>query len=164
MIKSRSMKRIGTLAGILSAAILLTVTQASAVTAETERATDANGPVGVDSWDCASSGESASCGESASVGWNAAVCYSGVGDWFHLYDGKSDGSSAVVDWVIRDAQDRTVRYGAVFDADGAGAVRYKNKDFPDGSNDTIRFRACLGRWSTKLITAGTCSAWVTRQN
>ncbi|MFF1296955.1 MULTISPECIES: hypothetical protein [unclassified Streptomyces] len=157
MIKSRSIKRIGTLAGTLSAAILLTVTQASAVTAETERATAVNGPASVDSWECASSGES------ASVGWNATVCYSQLGDWFYLHDGKADGSSAVVDWSIRDAQGRTVRYGAVFNADGAGAVRYKNKDFPDGSNDTIRFRACLGHWSTKLITAGTCSAWVTRQ-
>lgn len=156
MIKTRPLKRIGTLAGTLSAAVLLGITQASAVSAETERATDVNGPSSVDSWECASSGVS------ASDGWYATTCYSALGDWFYLYDGRSDGYSAVIDWEIRDAQNRVVRYGATFNADGAGAVRYKNKDFPDGVNDSIRFRACLGHWSTKTITGGTCSAWMSR--
>ncbi|WP_327124758.1 hypothetical protein [Streptomyces sp. NBC_01727] len=154
---SRPLKRIGTVAGTLSAAILLTITQASAVSAETERATALDGPASVDSWECTSSGES------ASTGWDATGCYSDLGDWFYIYDGTSDGYSAVVDWEIRDGSNNVVRYGAIFNADGAGAVRYKNKDFPDGVNDTIRFHTCLGHWSTKLITAGTCSAWMTRE-
>ncbi|KQZ19767.1 MULTISPECIES: hypothetical protein [Streptomyces] len=153
MIKNRSLRRIGTLAGTLSAAVLLTVTQASAASAETERATATTGPSSVDSWECAGIG-----GNDRS----ATVCYSALGDWFYLYDGKSDGYSAVVDWEIRDGQNRVVRYGATFNADGVGAVRYKNKDFPDGSNDSIRFRACLGNWGPKTIKAGSCSGWMTR--
>ncbi|MEH0585903.1 hypothetical protein QA942_18090 [Streptomyces sp. B21-106] len=72
------------------------------------------------------------------------------GDWFSVYDGKADGSSAVVDWEVGN------RFGSIFNADGASTDRYKNKDFTESV--TIRFRVCLGHWNTKLITAGTCSA------
>ncbi|WP_369230357.1 hypothetical protein AB5J56_04775 [Streptomyces sp. R21] len=153
MIKSHSLKRIGVVAGTLSAAVLLTITQASAVSAETERATAATGPDTVDSWECAHTGPSDD--------HTGTTCYSDLGDWLEITDGAADGSSAVMDWEIRDAQNRVVRFGATFNADGSGAVRYKNKDFPE-ANTTIRFRARLGHWSTKSITAGTCSAWMTR--
>jgi hypothetical protein len=143
----------GAVAGTLSAAILLTITQASAVSAEVERATNVDGPASVDSWECAHIG--------ASDSHTVTTCYSDLGDWLEITDQKADGSSAVMDWEIRDAQNRVVRYGSTFNADGVGAVRYKNKDFPE-SNTTIRFRACLGHWSTKTITAGTCSAWMSR--
>ncbi|MEU9364968.1 hypothetical protein AB0D78_14320 [Streptomyces avermitilis] len=152
MIKRRSLERIGAVAGTLSAAILLTITQASAISPENERATAVDGP---------SSAECAESGESASTGWDAIVCYTAEGDWLEIDDRNSDGSSAVMDWEIRDYENKVVRYGATFNADGGNTVRYKNKDFPDG-NTTIRFRACLGHWSTKLITAGTCSAWMSR--
>ncbi|MFJ3667463.1 hypothetical protein ACIPSE_13510 [Streptomyces sp. NPDC090106] len=152
VIKGRSHKRIGAIAGTLSAAILLTITQASAVSAETERATAVDGPT---------SPECAESGESASVGWDAIVCYTASGDWLEIEDRKSDGYSAVMDWEIRNSSNSVVRYGSTFNADGAYTTRWKNKDFPD-SNTTIRFRACLGPWSTKLITAGTCSAWMSR--
>ncbi|MFI0966057.1 hypothetical protein ACH4S8_32395 [Streptomyces sp. NPDC021080] len=152
MIKRRSLKRIGAVAGTLSAAVLLTITQASAVSAETERATAVDGP---------SSPECARSGESASVGWDAIVCYTAEGDWLEIDDRNSDGFSAVMDWEIRNSSNSVVRYGSTFNADGADTARWKNKDFPD-SNTTIRFRACLGHWSTKLITAGTCSAWISR--
>lgn len=145
------LRRVGVLAGGLSAAILFTVTPAFAASAETERATDTKGPASVDSWEC------------ARVGANgpSIACYSALGDWIEVTDTGSDGSSAVMDWEVRNYDNQVVRYGAVFNADGAGTVRYKNKDFPE-PNYTIRFRACLGHWSTKLITAGTCSGWVTR--
>ncbi|MFJ8841396.1 hypothetical protein ACIRFF_00660 [Streptomyces cyaneofuscatus] len=152
MITNRSLRRIGTIAGTLSAAILLTTTQALAVSAETERATATKGPAKVDSWECAGIGGS---------NRSATVCFSALGHWFYLYDGKSDGYSAVMDWENRDAQNRVVRYGATFNADGSGAVRYKNKSFPS-PNGSIRFRACLGNWGPKLIKAGSCSGWVTR--
>ncbi|MEJ8645363.1 hypothetical protein WKI68_37415 [Streptomyces sp. MS1.HAVA.3] len=65
-----------------------------------------------------------------------------------------------MDWEIRNSSNSILRYGATFNADGAWTGRYKNKDFPE-MNTTIRFRACLGHWSTKTITGGTCTAWVT---
>lgn len=151
VIKSRPLQRIGILAGTLSAAVLLSITQAYAVSAETERATDVNGPASVDSWECARIGANGP----------AITCYSALGDWIQVTDAESDGSSAVMDWEIRNAENQVVRFGAVFNADGVGAVRYKNKDFPE-ANTTIRFRACLGHWSTKTITAGTCSSWMSR--
>lgn len=150
MIKSSPLKRIGTVAGTFSAAILLTITQASAVSAEVERAYDVNGPASWDQWSCAGNGDGP-----------AMACYSAEGDWLDIVDGKADGSSAVMDWEIRNSSNSIVRYGATFNADGAYTSRYKNKDFPD-SNTTIRFRVCLGHWSTKMITAGTCSAWMSR--
>ncbi|MEU9235126.1 hypothetical protein [Streptomyces subrutilus] len=149
MIKSSPLKRIGTVAGAFSAAVLLTITQASAATAEVERAYDVNGPADWNQWLCAGSG----------VG-PVRACFTWDGDWIQIRDGKSDGSSAVMDWEVRDSSNNSIlRYGAIFNADGAFTTRYKNKDFPE-TNTTLRFRACLGHWSTKLITAGTCSAWV----
>ncbi|MFD7864566.1 hypothetical protein [Streptomyces sp. NPDC059783] len=139
MSAARSLTRIGAIAGTLSAALMLAVTQASAATAETERATATTYSSGV-SWD--------KCVATSS---NQA-CFSPTGDWFSVYDGNSDGSSAVVDWEAGS------RYGAIFNADGYGANRFKNKDFTEGV--TVRFRVCKGHWSTKLITAGTCSGWV----
>ncbi|MFJ3308582.1 hypothetical protein ACIPSA_37180 [Streptomyces sp. NPDC086549] len=152
MIKRRSLERIGTVAGALSAAVLLAVTQASAVTAEVERATALTGPSTTDGWLCTSVGPS--------TAHTAQACYSSLGDWLNIYDGKADGYSAVMDWEIRDPNNKVYRYGATFNADGDGADRYKNKDFPE-TNYSIRFRTCLGHWSTKLIEAGTCSAWLT---
>ncbi|MFJ9138133.1 hypothetical protein ACIRRT_34230 [Streptomyces sp. NPDC102256] len=149
MTSNRSFARIGTVAGSLTAAILLTITQSSAVSAENERATDPDGPDKVNSWVCTGTDTT---GDAA-----ADVCYSDLGDWIQVYDGAADGSSAVMDWEVRDGGNNVVRFGATFNADGEAAERYKNKDFPE--SDQLRFRACLGHWSTKLITAGTCGPW-----
>lgn len=138
MSAARSLTRIGAIAGTLSAALMLAVTQASAATAETERAT-ATSVSGSVSWDkCVASSVN-------------RACFSPAGDWFMVYDGDADGSSAVIDWEAGS------RYGAIFNADSYGAYRYKNKNFTEGV--TVRFRVCNGHWSTKLITAGTCSGW-----
>lgn len=143
MIKNRRLKRISTVAGTLSATLLLTVTQASAA-AEVERAT---------ATDSSNEVEWVKCAVIKEDGGNVyRACFSPPGDWFSVYDGKPDGSSAVVDWEVGS------RWGAIFNADGAGTDRYKNKDFTESA--TLRFRVCLGHWSTKKITAGTCSAWV----
>lgn len=143
MIKNRQLKRIGTIAGTVSAALLLTVTQANAA-AEVERATATTSPNETEWVKCAT------LKEDGSIKYRA--CFSPPGDWFELYDGKSDGSSAVIDWEVGS------RWGSIFNADGVGADRYKNKDFTESA--TVRFRVCLGHWSTKTITAGTCSGWV----
>ncbi|MFJ6700662.1 hypothetical protein ACIQM4_32085 [Streptomyces sp. NPDC091272] len=142
MITNRRLKRISAVAGTVSAALLLTVTQANAAGREVDRATTTS-----------HDGEWVKCvnkKENGSIVYQA--CFDPTGDWFAVYDGKSDGSSAVVDWEAGS------RWGAIFNADGASDYRYKNKDFPESS--TIRFRVCLGHWDTKLITAGTCSGWV----
>ncbi|WP_413752607.1 hypothetical protein NRF20_13030 [Streptomyces sp. R-74717] len=144
MIKTRSLKRIGTLAGTLSAVILLTITQASAASAETERATATTYSDEAQWVKCANTYDN------GNIVYQA--CFSPGGDWFLIYDGVSDGSSAVVDWEVGD------RYGAIFNADGKSTYRYKNKNFTESA--TIRFRVCKGHWDTKLITAGTCSGWV----
>ncbi|MEU4491854.1 hypothetical protein AB0H94_44470 [Streptomyces purpurascens] len=149
MIKKSSLRRIGTLTGILSAAFLLSITQASAVSREAERATDRVGPGNELDNVCNRKGANG-----ASI-----VCYFGQGDWIKIEDEGSDGYSAVMDWEIRDRENRTVRYGSTFNADGYATARYKNKNFPDSSH-SIRFRACLGHWSTRLIAAGTCSSWI----
>ncbi|WP_432104462.1 hypothetical protein [Streptomyces sp. bgisy091] len=81
------------------------------------------------------------------------ACYSPDGDWFQVWDGDSDGSSAVVQWELVDGD----RFGAIYNADGNQTYRYKNKNLPEG--DEVRFRVCEGHWSTKLITAGTCSMY-----
>ncbi|MES5824768.1 hypothetical protein [Streptomyces sp. RG80] len=143
MIDNRSLKRISTVAGTLSAALLLTVTQANAA-AEVERATATESGNDV-FW--------AKCVNKYYDGANRyQACFSPAGDWFSVSDFDSDGSSAVVDWEVGN------RSGSIFNADGFGAVRYKNKDFPEDA--TIRFRICLGHWSTKTITGGSCSGWV----
>ncbi|MFI0967898.1 hypothetical protein ACH4S8_42070 [Streptomyces sp. NPDC021080] len=80
------------------------------------------------------------------------ACFSPAGDWFSVADESLDGSSAVVDWEVGN------RLGSIFNADGFSTERYKNKNFPEES--TIRFRVCKGHWDTKLITAGTCSGWL----
>ncbi|MFF0744988.1 hypothetical protein ACFYVL_31760 [Streptomyces sp. NPDC004111] len=134
--------RITAVLGGIAAATLLTVTQASAAGAETERATETNRP---------------------NVQWTKCIathgdndeyqaCFAPEGDWFMISDGVSDGSSGVVDWQVGS------RYGAIFNADGASSQRYKNKNFPESA--TVKFRVCKGHWSTKKITAGTCSGWV----
>ncbi|MFB8353020.1 hypothetical protein [Streptomyces niveus] len=146
MLKNHGLKRIGTVVGTLSAAFLLTVTQANAAGAEIERATATTYSDGVEWVKCANRWDN----EYGMIVYQA--CFGPTGDWFNIYDQVPDGSSAVVDWEVGD------RYGAIFNADGAGTRRYKNKDFPEG--ETIRFRICLGHWDTKLITAGTCSGWV----
>ncbi|WP_030675308.1 hypothetical protein [Streptomyces cellulosae] len=143
MINNRRLKRISTVAGTLSAALLLTVTQANAA-AEVERATATDFSNEVEWVKCATKQENG--------GIVYRACFSPPGDWFSVYDGKSDGSSAVVDWEVGN------RWGSIFNADGASTDRYKNKDFTESA--TIRFRICLGHWSTKTITAGTCSGWV----
>ncbi|MCX5334929.1 MULTISPECIES: hypothetical protein [unclassified Streptomyces] len=143
MTKNRRLKRIGTVAGTLSAALLLTVTQANAA-AEVERAT---------ATDSSNEVEWVKCAVIKEDGSNVyRACFSPPGDWFEVYDGKPDGSSAVIDWEVGS------RWGSIFNADGSGADRYKNKDFTESA--TVRFRVCLGHWSTKTITAGTCSGWV----
>ncbi|WOX09100.1 hypothetical protein [Streptomyces sp. N50] len=143
MIKNRRLKRIGTVAGTLCAALFLTVTQASAA-GEVERATATTYANEVEWVKCANKKEDG--------GIVYQACFSPPGDWFSVYDGNPDGSSAVVDWEVGS------RFGSIFNADGAATYRYKNKDFAEGA--TIRFRICLGHWSTKTITAGTCSGWV----
>ncbi|MEV6080202.1 hypothetical protein AB0L80_34630 [Streptomyces sp. NPDC052069] len=148
MIKRHPLTRIGTVAGALSAALLLTVTQASAASAETERATATTGPTG-DGWECSPHYSDQ----------RAQVCYEDVGDWFHVMEGVSDGYSAVAQWETIDPQNRVTRWGFIYNADGSATTRFKNKDFAE--SDAIRFRACLGHWSTKLIDAGTCAAWRT---
>ncbi|MFF4502105.1 hypothetical protein [Streptomyces sp. NPDC001401] len=144
MIKNRRLRRIGTVAGTLSAALLLPVTQASAAAGEIERATATDYSNEVEWVKCADKKEDG--------GIVYQACFSPPGDWFSVYDGNPDGSSAVVDW------EQGSRWGSIFNADGAATYRYKNKDFPESA--TIRFRICLGHWSTKTITAGTCSGWV----
>ncbi|MFE5753464.1 hypothetical protein ACFQ7I_07120 [Streptomyces massasporeus] len=148
MLKSRSVKRIGTVAGALTSALLLTVTQASAA-AKTERATATDGGSKNGKWEC----------NAYYVGdWmQARVCFDQDGDWFEIYDAPgADGYSAVADWEIHN------RWGGIFNADGAGSTRFKNKDFPEGYK--LRYRACLGNWSTKTIVARKCSAWETVDN
>ncbi|MFI0964604.1 hypothetical protein ACH4S8_24875 [Streptomyces sp. NPDC021080] len=144
MIKNRRLKRIGAVAGTLSSALLLTVTQANAVGGEIERATAKDYANEVEWVKCANKKED------GDIVYQA--CFSPPGDWFLVYDGKSDGSSAVVDWEVGS------RWGSIFNADGVSTYRYKNKDFTESA--TIRFRVCLGHWDTKTITAGTCSGWV----
>ncbi|MGW0515442.1 hypothetical protein [Streptomyces olivaceoviridis] len=151
MIKRSPLRRLGTITGALSAAFVLSITQASAVSREVERATDSVGPGNVWGHECNRKGANG-----ASI-----VCYYEKGDWLEIEDVKSDGYSAVMAWEIRDSEDRVVRYGSTFNADGLATTRYKNKNFPD-YNHRIRFRACLGHWSTRLITAGTCSSWISR--
>ncbi|MEE1792712.1 hypothetical protein PUR28_18390 [Streptomyces sp. BE308] len=146
MIK-RPIKRIGTVAGTLSAALLLTVTQASAASSEVERATATTGPANGDSWECSPHYSDQ----------RAQICYEDVGDWFEVMDGEPDGYSAVAQWETISPQGKVTRWGLIFNASGAATTRYKNKDFAE--NDTIRFRACLGHWTTKLIDANKCSAW-----
>ncbi|MFI9255235.1 hypothetical protein [Streptomyces sp. NPDC053069] len=139
MIQNRRLKRVSAVAGTLCAALLLTVTQANAAAREVDRAT-------VTTHD----GEWVKC---ASKGDNIYVgCYDPEGDWFLIQDEKADGYSAVVTWEVGD------RWGDIFNADGAAAKRYMNKNFPEGA--TVRFRICLGHWDTKLVTSGTCSGWV----
>ncbi|MEU6255524.1 hypothetical protein [Streptomyces sp. NPDC047043] len=144
MIKNHRLTRIGTVAGTLSAALLLTVTQANAAAGEIERATATDSSNEVEWVKCATIKE-----DGANV---YRACFSPPGDWFEVFDGKPDGSSAVVDWEVGS------RWGSIFNADGQQTDRYKNKDFTESV--TIRFRVCLGHWSTKTITAGTCSGWV----
>ncbi|MFF0738965.1 hypothetical protein ACFYVL_01070 [Streptomyces sp. NPDC004111] len=142
MLKNRQLKRIGAVAGTFSAALLLTVTQANAAAREVDRATVTR-----------HDGEWVKCAvkmENGGIKYRA--CFDPTGDWFSVYDGKSDGSSAVVDCEVGS------RWGAIFNADGVSTDRYMNKNFPESA--TIRFRVCLGHWDTKLITAGTCSGWV----
>jgi hypothetical protein len=143
VIDNRHLKRISTVAGTLSAALLLTVTQANAA-GEVERATATTASNEVEWVKCANKLEDG--------GIVYQACFSPPGDWFSVYDGKPDGSSAVVDWEVGS------RFGSIFNADGASTERYKNKDFTESV--TIRFRVCLGHWDTKTITAGTCSGWV----
>uniref|UniRef100_A0AAU2V4E0 Secreted protein n=1 Tax=Streptomyces sp. NBC_00003 TaxID=2903608 RepID=A0AAU2V4E0_9ACTN len=142
MIKNRRLKRIGAVAGTLSAALLLPLTQANAAGGEVDRATTTR-----------HDGEWVKCASKMENGDNVYLaCFDPEGDWFNVYDGKADGSAAVVDWQVGK------RYGAIFNADGMAAQRYKQKNFPEGA--TVRFRICLGHWDTKMITAGTCSGWV----
>ncbi|MEE1791541.1 hypothetical protein PUR28_12300 [Streptomyces sp. BE308] len=126
------------------------MTQASAASAETERATATTGPTG-DGWECSLSPHYSD--------QRAQVCYEDVGDWFHIMEGESDGYSAVAQWETIDPQNRGTRWGFIYNADGSATTRFKNKDFAE--SDDIRFRACLGHWSTKPIDAGTCAAWRT---
>lgn len=144
MIKSRRLKRMSAVGGTVSAALLLTVTQANAAAGEIERATATTYANEVEWVKCANKMEDG--------GIVYQACFSPPGDWFSVYDGNPDGSSAVVDWEVGS------RWGSIFNADGASTYRYKNKDFTEDA--TIRFRICLGHWSTKTITAGTCSGWV----
>jgi hypothetical protein len=143
VLKNRRSKRIGTVVGTLAAGFLLTVTQAHAA-GEVERATATDYANEVEWVKCAVKKEDG--------GIIYRACFSPPGDWFSVYDGKADGSSAVVDWEVGN------RFGSIFNADGVSTDRYKNKDFAESV--TIRFRVCLGHWSTKLITAGSCSGWV----
>lgn len=143
MINNRHLKRISTVAGTLSAALLLTVTQANAA-GEVERATATTSSNEVEWVKCATKQEDG--------GIVYRACFSPPGDWFSVFDGKPDGSSAVVDWEVGS------RFGSIFNADGQQTERYKNKDFTESV--TIRFRVCTGHWDTKTITAGTCSGWV----
>ncbi|MFF8614890.1 hypothetical protein [Streptomyces sp. NPDC015350] len=135
----------------ISAAMLLTVTQASAASAETERATDTTGPGGSGYWYCVNYGNN-STGD-----MKAQACWMEEGDWFQIHDARGDGYSAVVDWQSIDPQNRIERWGAIFNANGNQSTVFKNKNFPE--ENSIRFRACLGNWSTKLIQAGKCSGW-----
>ncbi|GHI46494.1 hypothetical protein ScoT_26680 [Streptomyces albidoflavus] len=155
MIKRRAHKRIATIAGALSATTLLTVTQAAAVSLEIERATSTSGPTSPGSpWSCVRSGDN------HTGTMVAQACWRTEGDWFLIHDSAKDGYSAVVDWESRDPQNRVHRAGFIFNAEGYASTVYKNKNYPE-QND-IRFRACLGNWSTKKIKAGTCSGWITR--
>ncbi|MFI5809259.1 hypothetical protein [Streptomyces sp. NPDC051561] len=135
--------RIATVLGGIAAATLLTVTQASAAGAETERATETTRP----------SVQWVKCIATHGDNDEYQACFAPEGDWFSVHDGVADGSSAVVDWQVGN------RYGAIFHADGASSTRFKNKNFPESA--TIKFRVCKGHWSTKKITAGTCSSYVT---
>ncbi|MFD5736280.1 hypothetical protein ACFWIY_26235 [Streptomyces sioyaensis] len=119
MTQSRPIQRLGALAGTLSAAILLTITQASAVSAEIERATGVRGPVNTDGWECAGTGPSDD--------YAATSCYSYLGDWLMITDQKSDGYSAVVDWEIRNGRNAVVRYGTTFTDRNTDSVETKVK-------------------------------------
>ncbi|MFH8350592.1 hypothetical protein [Streptomyces sp. NPDC018045] len=145
----RALKRLGTVAGTLSAALLLTVTQSSAASPETERATDTKGPSNVYHWECTHYGGT----DAKAIG-----CFWDDGDWFMIEDTGLDGHSAVVDWELLRGSSR---FGGIFNASGFATTRYKNKNFPEGL--TLRFRVCLGDWDTKTIIAGKCSRWMTRQ-
>jgi hypothetical protein len=143
--KRHTLKRASGIAGIISAAMLLTVTQATAAAGETDLATDPNGPSHpISLMTCANYGGMA-------PNMKAQACFIDEGDWFELYDGKADGYSAAVDWETEDG-----RWGAIFNASGAGTTRFKNKNFAEAQ--TIRFRACLGDWSVRMIT-GYCGPW-----
>ncbi|MEV5688997.1 hypothetical protein AB0L68_38475 [Streptomyces sp. NPDC052164] len=116
MIKRRPLTRIGTVAVALSAALHLTVTQASAASAETERATATTGPTG-DGWECSPHYSDQ----------RAQVCYEDIGDWFHVMEGVSDGYSAVAQWETIDPQNRVTRWGFIYNADGSATTRFKTR-------------------------------------
>ncbi|MFH8617597.1 hypothetical protein ACH4E8_21305 [Streptomyces sp. NPDC017979] len=132
--------RFATVIGVAAAATLLTITQASAWPTENDLATATSGPDNLEDCAPATSGSQA--------------CFHMFGDWFSAKDRAKDGYSAVALWRAKDANGSIMRGGNVWNKDGAGTTRWKNKNLPDGYY--VDWASCLGDYATKRILEGSC--------
>lgn len=137
--------RIATVVGAAAAATMLTISTAFAVDGNevaSATSTTSNGP-----WECAYHTTP------------SYACFAEDGDWFKIADLDKDGNSQVAQWyLVRPADDFTVRAGAIWNTDGYLTTRYKNKDFAEGY--IVHWRVCDGNWGTKDIYENSCGAWV----
>ncbi|MEU5532341.1 hypothetical protein [Streptomyces sp. NPDC020362] len=84
----------------------------------------------------------------------ARACFDMYGDWFIVRDKTKDGYSAVALWRLKDANGSVMRGGNVWNKDGAGTLRWKNKDLAE--EYYVDWAACVGDWATKEILEGSC--------
>ncbi|MDC0710244.1 hypothetical protein POL68_17335 [Stigmatella sp. ncwal1] len=80
----------------------------------------------------------------------AYVTFNSYGDHFVIQDTASDGHSALV-------QIDAANLSECWNNNGAGTTVDCNRNFTEGIN--IRFRACVGEYTTKNVIG--CSAWKT---
>ncbi|MFF0739655.1 hypothetical protein ACFYVL_04560 [Streptomyces sp. NPDC004111] len=133
--------RIATVLGTATAATLLAIGPSSAFTLEYDHA-------GTTPWPSSSG---ARCGSSSAV----HSCFRSNGDWFSITDLKSDGHSAVVRWRSYDPKTNVLnRGGIIWNTGGLNAVRYQNKNLPEG--DFVEWEMCTGEFSTKHVIENSC--------
>jgi hypothetical protein len=81
--------------------------------------------------------------------------FAGYGDLFTVYDRKSDGKAAVVQYWLPDGSGPN----HVWNSQGNGTAVKGDLELVEGA--WITYRVCLGKQSTKTIYAATCSATTT---
>ncbi|NUP17436.1 MAG: hypothetical protein HOZ81_15305 [Streptomyces sp.] len=132
--------RLATLAIAASAFTMIATSPAYAWPTEQDIATARPNPDGVPDCARATSG--------------AKACFDEFGDWFYITDRYKDGYSAVALWRVKDANGSVMRGGNVWNRDGAGTTRFKNKDLPE--EYYVDWASCVGDYATKDILEDAC--------
>ncbi|HEY3506465.1 MAG TPA: hypothetical protein VGN37_27210 [Actinocatenispora sp.] len=78
------------------------------------------------------------------------------GDHLYVWDNLADGHSVVADYARSDTPSQD---NEAWNHYGAGTRLDHNMDIPE--NGWIKYRVCLGEYSSRSYVSGTCSDWFT---